>query len=313
MRRWGLLTLLLSGPAWAHSGLPAVAYMLTPKGVGLVTSSTIGLTWMDANTPTPTGTATVALHYTSEIPRTFSPYVIPQTLTGTVIATLLETGPDAHVWDVSNVPTGNYFVWSRVDEPPQMPPSAQIISFAPAIVSVVQPGESPGPAVLITDPDSDFRYADQSFTVRYSALDPDGTGTVRLEAVNSTTAMDFEVIADNLPAVRDGSFVWDTSRLAEGDWTLRATISDARGRTFTSYGLHFLFLAHFPPSADAGPNDARVDAGVTPTDAGFAADASVKAPAEKSCSCNDLALGWAAPTLWLFGVKRPRRAAQKAA
>ncbi|MEL7367964.1 MAG: hypothetical protein AAFN74_03560 [Myxococcota bacterium] len=300
IRTGAILTAAIVCPTlvWAHGGNPAVAFFNEPVGVGIVVDDTFTFTWRDADIPIPTGTATVDFFYTVNRPMTFTPGDIPDDLAGTPIVTgLRERDLDnRYVWNVSDVPTGSYHLWSRVNEPPSEDMSIQIIDFAPGIVTVVQPGDSVPPALLVTSPRNAFEFTDAQYEITYEAFDPDGTGRVRLEAAmvpTSSNAPAFIPLADDLPADAEGRWTWNTSALPDGDWMIRATLTDARGQSFTTYSRFLLLISH-PFS--------RFDAGTSAQDAG-PPDAGSTGVGEDGCRCiTSSREGWPELTGWWLGL-----------
>jgi hypothetical protein len=271
--------------AFAHGGNPAEALVTVPAAAGTIADESFTITWIDADTPIPTGTATVDLHYTDRMPPTYFLGSIPDALIGTpIVQGIPETDfPNLYVWDTTAVPAGTYWIWSRVFEPPEPVPSPVYISFSPAPLHVQHPGDPLGPSVRITRPNTDISYSDEEFELRWQAFAPNGPATLRLEAGTSLDGSDFIVIADGLAATSTGSFTWQTAELAEGDWTIRAVITDETG-SFTAYCPYFLLITHFFPLRDAGAPDARPER----EDAAIAADAGSEPPevvAEEGCGC----------------------------
>lgn len=245
-----------------HGGFPPVATVLNPVSTAsLSATSTAGFTvrWLDTNQPIATGTATLDLYYTEHNPPTYRLGTVPETLTGTAIARgIREIDPaDSVRWDLSAVPTGTYWIWSIMNEPPNELGFQQIFYFSPGTLTVVQPGDEEPPSIYITAPDTPFPYADTSFELRYDARDPHGTGRVKLEATNALDGSKLRLIAEDLPAIRGGRYTWNTTAIEKGEWMIRATIEDARGRTRSVYARYFLLIEHFGDT-DAG---VREDAG----------------------------------------------------
>jgi hypothetical protein len=120
------------------------------------------------------------------------------------------------------------------------------------VITVVHGDDPVPPSVVITKPDTPFRFADQSYDVEYDAHDPDGTGTVKLEAALHGSSEPMIVLAEELPALDKGTFTWNVKDLPRGDYMLRATITDARGMSFSSYGRYFLLVEHFETGTDGG-------------------------------------------------------------
>jgi hypothetical protein len=290
-----------------HGGQPAQAVLLTPDTLGPTVSDTFMLEWLDAGPPPPlTGSALVSFYYAAEVPPTFPLGSIPPTLTGTAIVTglLEESEPNELAWDVSSIPSGHYWLYSRVDDPPAEM-SAQYIRISTVPLSILHPGEDLGPAVAITRPQSEFASGDETYNIEYQSYDTTGTARITFEAAAEIFGREprWITVADNIRAQREGAIVWETIGLAEGDWVLRATITDCMGRTHRAYARYFVFLTHLDPidagTSDSGPYDAgsledwcasldRMDA--APTDANTP-DASVAdavappPPPSDGCGC----------------------------
>ena len=301
-----LATLLTTLPAaaFAHGGDPAVAYFTSPTGVGNVVDSSIDITWVDADRSIPTGTATVDFFYTNRQPPTFQSGERPDDLVGEVVVTGIpeKDMPNAYTWDTSAVPAGSYVLWSQVVEPPEENMSIQIIDLSPGIVTVAHPGDPVYPAVLLTAPNSPFKYADESFEITWEAFDPDGTARIRIEARIGPTGTPI-VVADDLPATAEGSVVWDTSNLEENDWILEAIITDDRGLSFRHFSRYVVLVTH-----QVGPRDGGVAVDASAADAGVAIDGGKIAKVDEGCDCatsSGAASGWWS-LLGLYAVLRRR-------
>lgn len=274
-----------SGDARAHLGNPTVAWLNDPVGVGTVVDEEVTFTWVDFDMSIPTGTATVDFFYTDRRPPAYLNGEIHPLLEGTpIVQGIWEKDPDnSYTWDTSDVPAGSYFIWSVVLEPPEAILSPQIVSFSPGVLTIAHPGDEVHPALLVTTPSSPFQFADEEHVVRWQAFDPDGTGLVTIEVGTSSLGEDFETIAADLPA-SDESFLWITEDVPEDEWQVRATITDARGLSFTTYSQYVLQVTHVPSEVDAGVVDAgsaTADAGVRGVpDAGF-----VEVPGGDGCRC----------------------------
>ncbi len=244
---------LSPGAAKAHGTLPAEALIVSPNELGVFDPS-IELIWIDADVPIPTGTATVNLFYTDAMPPTFEQGTRPEALMGMpIIEGVYENDrANRHVWETSSVSAGTYWIWSLVIEPPEPNPAPQIIHFSTVPVVISHPGDAIPPAVHVTSPSNPFVWADQTFDVEYEAFDPTGAAKVRLEAGNTFDGSDFLLIADNLPATAAGRVTWDTSQLTEGDWTLRAVITDERGFEITAYDASFCWSPIWMSPTQAG-------------------------------------------------------------
>lgn len=254
------LVVLAAGPelASAHpSGGPAVAWPLAPRGVGVLADQSFPFSWTDTNLFTPTGTITIDWFFTASMPPTFQIGSTPPDLEGTVIVRgVPETDPaNRWVWNTATVAAGSYFLWSRVNDLPTEVSSIRINAFSPGVVTVAHPGDPVHPAIFLTQPDSPFTFADQSFKLEWQAFDPDGTATIRLELMRSREVAGAILLADGLAATSTGSFVVDTHAEPEGDLIFRATIRDARGLSFVSYPRYLLRVLHDPAPLDASTPD----------------------------------------------------------
>ncbi len=326
MRRALLLVALTATPrlAFAHGGNPAQAVVVEPMHLGPTYSDTFLVKWLDAGPPPPvTGSAMVNLFYSSQIPHAFPLGIIPLTVTGTAIVRNLleEIEPNELAWDVSNVPSGHYWIWSRVDDPPaEMSP--QYIRYSPAPVTVLHPGDVIGPAIALLKPQSEFSTADEFYTIDYESWDPTGTARIRFEASPDAFRREpmWFVIADNIQAQPKATIGWNTSVLDEGDYMLRATITDCNGRSFVGHSRYFVFVAHLDVP-DAGPFEigAPPDGGSLeewcselPGDSGVLVEAGVTADVgssvndgggmimpEESCGCRTTTDRSAPTFLWL--------------
>ena len=282
--------------------------MQSPQGVGNIADEQFTLRWVDADKPIPTGTATVDLFYTARRPPSFSAGEIPDLLEGTpIVLGLLEKDPEnQYIWDTRSVPAGSYFVWSRVVEPPEEFMSPQIISFSPGIVTIAHRGDEVYPGIRITHPDSPFRYADQGFQIRWEVFDPDGTGRVRLEVGTSRLGENYQVLGEALPVV-PSQFDWDTSNLTETDWRIRATITDARGLSFTTYSEYPLLVTHLgleerdagtEPDFDGGSPDGAAAPGSS-----NGSGCRAQAPSKRNVPWSGLAAAFGA-LAWIHGRRR---------
>lgn len=258
-----LVSLLHAGKASAHGSLAAVAWPTNPDGVGEIADASYTFAWVDSDQLTSTGTATIDWFYTATNPPTFPAGGIPAGLEGTPIVLGIPESDTAnqYTWDTRGVAPGSYWIWSIVNEPPGERGSIQIVAFSPGVVTIAHPGDDISPAVVIKRPDSPYRWADESYVVEYAAFDPDRSGRVRLEAARASHEDELILLADDLHTSTT-TFHWNTSALPEGDWLLRATLTDARGRTFSAYGRFFLLVVHATlPDAGVPPADGAVDGG----------------------------------------------------
>lgn len=239
------LLLLASGPALGHEGGdPSIARPLTPSGLVTVDGSLL-IEWADSEDSHVLIPATIDLYYTDTPPATFEDGHWPEDLTGTAIAVGIPQSDPANalIWDTSAVPDGTYSVYAITTDPP-----FTWVAFSPGVVTVSHgAGGLAAPAVVVTKPDSLNDTADGSFVIQYAASDPDGTATVRLDAVRGPALTEVWPIASDLAATANGALLWDTSQLPVGAWTVRATIIDGRGLSSTSWAPAFLTVRALAP------------------------------------------------------------------
>lgn len=278
---------LAATPAFAHpTGGPAVAWPNDPYNAGTVADEEFTFTWVDSNflNTSTTGTITIDWYYTQRMPATFQLGVTPSDLEGTpiVLGVPEEDRTDAYTWDTRNVPSGAYWIYSRVNDLPGET-SLKIVAFSRAPLTIAHAQDAPHPHLAIVQPNSPFVIADEQFRVIFEAFDPAGDGRVKLEAMQNRDGSDAITIADNIPATETGTVTWDTRALEEGDWIVKGTITDGQNRTFTAYSRFLLRIEHLLP-IDAGPrpDSGRLDSGLF-YDGGVGAE---EATDTEGCSCN---------------------------
>jgi hypothetical protein len=202
------------------------------------------------------------------------------------------------VWRTSTVAPGHYFLWSYIDEPPQE--NADFLAFqAPFVITVERDGLL-GPTVMLRRPEA-LTSASGRYLLAYAACDPTGTARVRLEAAPESRPEDYQLIADELPAVESGTIAWDTRALSVERWVVRAQIRDRCGHLFASHARAFIevrppldpYDGGPPDVIAAGPWDAASGGGAACNgrpDAG-APDAAVGAPDATAAPCADAECG----------------------
>lgn len=284
----------LSRPAHAHPAIGApTAYPTVPTTVGTVVSSTFTITWLDYDRPIPTGTATIDWYYVTQNPKTYLIGATPEDLEGeAIVAGIAESDPsNVYTWDVSNVPSGSYFIWSKVTEPPEEMAVLQLYSFSQGVLTVHHSGDPVHPAVCFNKPDNPFTLVDETLELVLDSFDPDGTGRLRLELFSRDTPENLVTVFEDRASEPRFSYSLDTSVLEEGDYGLRLSIMDARGLGFSAYTRWFVRVTHRLSEPDGGLPDVSVDAGGTPPDAGTPTDlgrfqdAGTEPPEGEGCAC----------------------------
>lgn len=306
-------------PASSHPAIGAPsAYPIEPSSVGTVVSSTFTLTWLDYDRPIPTGTATIDWYYATQNPKTYLIGATPEDLEGELIVGGIAESDTAnrHVWDVSNVPSGSYFVWSKVTEPPEENPLLQLYSFSQGVLTVHHAGDPVHPAVCFNKPDNPFTLVDEELPLVLEAFDPDGTGRLTLELFSrDTPEVMIPVFADRPSAPRIEEPL-DTRELEEGDYGMRLSLIDGRGLGFAAYSRWFFRVSHRLVEADAGTREAGSDAGLPDRDAGIVGDAGAADGGTEvdpdGCACAEVPRSRVVPShfalvLLLFGLGFGRR------
>ena len=304
----------------AHLGAPSLAPIAGPVEVGTVVDSSYIVRWSDYDLPISTGTATVDLFYTATNPPPNYRGQPPVGLVGEPITLgIIEKDTrNVYEWDTSTVAPGSYWIWSRVNEPPGEENSGlQFIEFSPGILTVAHPGDPIHPAVFITRPGTPVAIAQEDYEVEFVVFDPDKSSEVVVEAAPNNTDDFYEIYREVVTSTRV-SFTWDTSMQMNGDWKLRATVTDQRGLSFVSHSRFFVTVSRlfFP---DAGP---IIDSGAITTDTGVQElqmlDSGVQEtrmrPPNETCACSHTVNAKVnsrsvAPLLFLisFAVIRRRR------
>ncbi len=248
-----------------HSGTkgPASAFPYTPLGIDNIVDKQFEVTWTDWDMPISTGTATVDLYFTDYIPEPVPFGETPLGLIGEpIVQGILEKDhTNAYLWDTSSVAAGNYWIWTRINEPPEDPPVPPAVVFSAGLVTVVHPGDEIPPVVMFTKPDDAFAWSNEAYEVRWRARDPDDSASIKLEAFPKGKPEEAYLVAEGLTPDEKGRYSWDTLNLAEGDWVLKATIEDDRGQSFSSHARFTVLVTHLAPdagiatSSDAGTSD----------------------------------------------------------
>lgn len=229
--------------AQTYPNLPAE--ITTPRGVGDVADTSYTITWTDSDRNA-SSAASVDFYYSSADVPPIHPGTIPDGIDGEEIARGVSAlDPlDRIAWDTSSVAPGAYFIWSRAYEPRAMRPMV-VINFSAGAVVVAHEGDAPAPAIALVPLENPFFWPPaDTLDIRYDAFDPDGSGTVKLEALSRERPGETLELASGLPAGGDETYVWNTVDVPPGEYAIRATITDARGRSFVVHDRVYRVVNH---------------------------------------------------------------------
>jgi hypothetical protein len=180
--------------------------------------------------------ATIDFYYTAKNPPTYALGETPSGLEGTLIVrdVPVHDRENAYAWNTANVASGTYWIWSVINDPLSLEPDKKNFYFSPGVVTVVHQGDEIPPAVVFTPPDNPFRWPEtKQLDIGYRAYDPDLSGVVRIYASRSKGGVEMTLISDDLPVGPNGHAIWEIEGLDEGEWTLKANVTDARGYSAT--------------------------------------------------------------------------------
>jgi hypothetical protein len=102
-------------------------------------------------------------------------------------------------------------------------------AYSPALFCLNQP-----PTINITSPSASEEPGSESYTIRWTADDPDDEAVVSLYYDRDGTGRDGWLIAHCL-SEGDGSYVWDTSEVGSGTYYVYGRIDDGKNLAVASY------------------------------------------------------------------------------
>lgn len=257
----------IAGHLIAHEEGTNVAYPLAPRTPGTMADQTFTLTWADSGDLPSTTTSAIDWYYTASMPPPAPNGFVPPDLIGQPIIRDVPEADDTNMteWRTASVAAGNYWIYSILkDSHLGMP--FQTVSFSRAPLTIAHAGDTPGPSITITPHPNPFAVGDKTFEIGFETFDPDGTGNIQIAAMVVRDGSDIFLIAENLPAVPQGKFIWETEGVPENLYYLRAVIRDAQGRSFTAFSRYQARIDHTPVIFDAGPRDSGDAPPVADTD-----------------------------------------------
>ncbi len=110
------------------------------------------------------------------------------------------------------------------------------------------------PTITITSPSAAEEPGSGSYTIRWTASDPDDEAIVSLYYDRDGTGRDGRLIAHCL-SEGDGSYVWDTSEVGSGTYYVYGRIDDGRNPAVVSYSAGTVKVEDStPPAAPSAPS-----------------------------------------------------------
>jgi hypothetical protein len=126
-------------------------------------------------------------------------------------------------------------------------------AYSPALFCLNQP-----PTITVTSPSAPEEPGSESYTVRWTASDPDDEAVVSLYYDRDGTGRDGRLIAHCL-SEGDGSYVWDTSEVGSGTYYVYGRIDDGRNLAVVSYSAGTVKVEN--STAPAAPSALSVSLG----------------------------------------------------
>lgn len=122
-------------------------------------------------------------------------------------------------------------------------------AYSPALFCINKP-----PTITITSPSAPEEPGSGSYTIRWTADDPDDEAIVSLYYDRDGTGRDGRLIAHCL-SEGDGSYVWDTSEVGSGTYYVYGRIDDGRNLAVVSYSAGTVKVEDStPPAAPSTPS-----------------------------------------------------------
>jgi N-acetylneuraminic acid mutarotase len=212
---------------------PTVTVTAPPiEGASADSTYTINWTGSDLN---PEDTLTVDLYYDTDLnPATRN----------LIVADIDNTG--SYDWDTSGIPAGSYFICAVIDDG-----SETAYDYSDGQLTI-----NHAPTITVIDPDgvSDTAHTFYEITWDGSDPDPDDTLSVALYYDNDLDPATKTFIYSDPSNV--GSYTWDTSEIAEGDYYIYAEINDGINPPVSDYSDGQLVIDHpnIPPSINNLPD-----------------------------------------------------------
>ena len=195
--------------------------LLTPETMEVLAEESIEIEWevSDANGDP----LNVALYYDTDT-----------SSGGTVALTTSSSESSTYIWDVSDVPAGEYSIYARVDDS-----ICEVDSYSDGTVLVNHP-----PELAFTAPSASGDTTDAFYTIEWSSLDPDADElSIDLYYDTDTDSADMTLIEADIEDL--GWYSWNTADFDEGaSYYLYAEVSDGVTTTYSTYSDGMVTVDH---------------------------------------------------------------------
>ena len=146
---------------------------------------------------------------------------------GTLITDSLSEGIHSnYTWNTASVPSGDYYVYAKIDDGVNTP----IYDYGTGKITINRV-----PSIAITAPTTND-VADQTYTISWTANDPDNQATIELYYDTNNSGNDGTLITNSLSEGVHSSYLWDTLSVPIGDYYIYAKIDDGINVPIYRYG-----------------------------------------------------------------------------
>ena len=157
---------------------------------------------------------------------------------GTFIGSVYEDFTSDYQWDVSELDPGDYYVYIIVDDGVNNPEKSRIYSEDHLTVT------NTAPTITLYEPDTLKEHADASYTITWTATDPDNDAQISLYYDSDKSGYDGILIVSGLSENSQTSYEWDTSTLPENEYFVYAVIDDGINAPVQSYAEGSILVEH---------------------------------------------------------------------
>ena len=146
---------------------------------------------------------------------------------GTLITNSLSEGiHTSYTWNTSSLSSGDYYIYAKINDGVNLP----VYDYGAGRITVNRP-----PSITITAPAANTTV-DASFTISWSASDPDNQANISLYYDTNNSGYDGTLITNSLSEGIHSSYLWNTSSLASREYYIYAKIDDGVNVPVYNYG-----------------------------------------------------------------------------